>query len=90
MFEFDFNFKLVNRYKKYDEQLEKTKGDNRTSEKTFVAQTDEIEPGTEWDRVSKLCEFNSKKQNSARDMSRMRSVLLQLKQNPKPVLQAAN
>ncbi len=60
------------RYKKYDEQLEKTKGDNRSSEKTFVAQMDKIEPGTEWERVNKLCEFNAKKQNSAKDMSRMR------------------
>ncbi len=67
---------------------------------------DEIQPGTEWERVNKLCEFNSKKQNSAKDMSRMRlpsvpklkhktfflilrslsrSILLQLKQNPKQV-----
>lgn len=72
-------------YKKYTEQLEKTKSDNRKSEKTFVAEMDEIKPGTEWDRVSKLCEFNSKNNKNAKDQSRMRSILLQLKQNPKPI-----
>ncbi len=62
-------------YSKYEEQLDKTKSDNRVGEKQFVAQMDHIEPGTEWDRVSKLCEFNAKKQNSSKDMSRMRYVM---------------
>ena len=72
-------------YKKYEEQLEKTKSDNRAEEKTFIAKTDAIEPGTEWERVNSLCEFNVKNSKNSKDMSRMRSILLQLKQNPKPV-----
>ena len=72
-------------YKKYEEQLEKTKSDNRAEEKTYIAKTDAIEPGTEWERVNNLCEFNSKNSKNSKDMTRMRSILLQLKQNPKPV-----
>ena len=72
-------------YKKYEEQLEKTKSDNRAEEKTFIAKTDAIDPGTEWERVNSLCEFNVKNSKNSKDMSRMRSILLQLKQNPKPV-----
>ena len=49
---------------------------------------DEIAPGQEWDRVAKLCEFNAKAAKNAKDVSRLRSILLQLKQNPKPVLEA--
>ena len=79
---------LFSRYKKYNEQLEKTKSDNRAAEKGFVAAMDPIEPGTEWERVTKLCEFNAKNAKNARDVSRMRSILLQLKQNPKPVIEA--
>ena len=72
-------------YKNYEEQLEKTKSDNRALEKTFVAKMDAIEPGTEWERVNSLCEFNTKNSKNSKDMSRMRSILLQLKQNPRPV-----
>ncbi len=48
---------------------------------------DSIEPGTEWERVTRLCEFNAKKdpKEKNKDVGRMRSILLQLKQNPRPV-----
>lgn len=54
----------------------------RNAEKQFVAETDEIEPGTEWERIAKLCDFNPKTNKSSKDISRMRSIILQLKQNP--------
>lgn len=54
----------------------------RNAEKQFVAETDEIEPGTEWERIAKLCDFNPKSSKSSRDVSRMRSIILQLKQTP--------
>ena len=38
--------------------------------------------GHEWERVSKLCEFNTKFIKGAKDVSRMRGLLLQLKQQP--------
>ncbi|XP_038107399.1 clathrin light chain isoform X4 [Culex quinquefasciatus] len=73
-------------YKHHEEAISKTKSANRESaknaEKQFVAETDEIEPGTEWERIAKLCDFNPKTNKSSKDISRMRSIILQLKQNP--------
>lgn len=58
---------------------------SRNAEKQFVAELpDEIEPGTEWERIAKLCDFNPKSAKSSRDVSRLRSIILQLKQNPLP------
>lgn len=69
-------------YKRYEENLDKTKKNNREDEKEFVAEVNDITPGTEWDRVTKLCDFSGKNanKNSAKDMTRMKSILLQLKQ----------
>ena len=60
----------------------------RNAEKQFVAEADEIEPGTEWERIAKLCDFNPKSSRTSKDVSRMRSIILQLKQNPPPELKA--
>lgn len=54
----------------------------RNAEKQFVAESDEIEPGTEWERIAKLCDFNPKSSKTSKDVSRMRSIILQLKQTP--------
>ncbi|XP_055312985.1 clathrin light chain isoform X4 [Sitodiplosis mosellana] len=69
-------------YKHHEEAIGKTKASNRNAEKQFVAETAEIEPGTEWERIAKLCDFNPKSSKSSRDVSRMRSIILQLKQTP--------
>ncbi|XP_065201548.1 clathrin light chain isoform X2 [Planococcus citri] len=69
-------------YKHHNELILKTKEANRNAEKQFIADVDEIEPGTEWERISKLCDFNPKASRSSRDTSRMRSIILQLKQTP--------
>lgn len=60
----------------------------RTAEKEFIAERDENRPGSEWERVSKLCDFNPKSSKGTKDVSRMRSTLLQLKQHNsvKPVV----
>ena len=70
------------RYKRYQDNLDKTKKTNREDEKEFVAEVNDITPGTEWERVTKLCDFGGKNanKNSSKDMSRMKSILLQLKQ----------
>lgn len=47
-----------------------------------MADDDEIEPGTEWERIAKLCDFNPKTNKASKDVSRMRSIILQLKQQP--------
>ncbi|XP_072153750.1 clathrin light chain isoform X3 [Bemisia tabaci] len=69
-------------YKHHKELIAKTKAANRNAEKQFVAESDEIEPGTEWERIAKLCDFNPKASRSSKDTSRMRSIILQLKQQP--------
>ncbi|XP_014475804.1 PREDICTED: clathrin light chain isoform X2 [Dinoponera quadriceps] len=69
-------------YKHHAETIGKTKTTNRNAEKQFVAEADEVEPGTEWERIAKLCEFNPKSSRTSKDVSRMRSIILQLKQTP--------
>jgi len=69
-------------YAHYNVQLEKTKEDNRSAQESFVSEVNDIQPGTEWERVAKQCDFNAKTTRNTKDVSRMRSILLQLKQNP--------
>ncbi|NWT73476.1 CLCA protein, partial [Prunella himalayana] len=69
-------------YAKQDEKLEKTKASNRAAEEAFVNDAEEVFPGTEWERVAQLCDFNPKSSKQAKDVSRMRSVLISLKQAP--------
>ncbi|KAK5644301.1 hypothetical protein RI129_008146 [Pyrocoelia pectoralis] len=76
-------------YKHHEEQIAKTKSANRNAEKQFVAEDNEIEPGTEWERIAKLCDFNPKASKGNKDVSRMRSIILQLKQSPLPVTNKA-
>jgi len=76
-------------YKNHEETIAKTKAANRdaakTAEKQFVADDDDIEPGTEWERIAKLCDFNPKAKQGSKDVSRMRSIILQMKQSPLPM-----
>ncbi|XP_051276763.1 clathrin light chain B isoform X2 [Dicentrarchus labrax] len=52
------------------------------SEEAFLAESDSDSPGSEWERVARLCDFNPKTNKQAKDVSRMRSVLISLKQTP--------
>ncbi|KAM8961928.1 clathrin light chain A isoform 2-T2 [Pelodytes ibericus] len=69
-------------YARQDELLQKTKANNRAAEEAFVSDVDETTPGTEWERVARLCDFNPKSSKQTKDVSRMRSVLISLKQAP--------
>ncbi|XP_074984985.1 clathrin light chain A isoform X3 [Caretta caretta] len=81
-------------YSRQDEQLQKTKANNSTNinhpcysleqaaEEAFVNDVEETSPGTEWERVARLCDFNPKSSKQAKDVSRMRSILISLKQAP--------
>ncbi|XP_039294704.1 clathrin light chain isoform X2 [Nilaparvata lugens] len=71
-------------YRHHEELIAKTRAANRNAEKQFVAESGAIEPGTEWERIAKLCDFNPKSTRTSKDVSRMRSIILQLKQNPPP------
>jgi hypothetical protein len=75
-------------YKQRIEQLERTKGQNRTNNRTF--EDDLFNNGNksttsngkvnDWDKITSLCEFNPKNNRSQKDLTRYRGVLLQLKQ----------
>eukprot|EP00914_Ancora_sagittata_P029637 GHVO01058723.1.p1 GENE.GHVO01058723.1~~GHVO01058723.1.p1 ORF type:complete len:239 (+),score=58.13 GHVO01058723.1:70-786(+) len=69
-------------YKHRDEQLTKTQASNREAEAAFVHDRDEKIPGHEWECITRLCDFNPKSSRSTKDVARMRSILLQLKQTP--------
>ncbi|XP_016955575.1 clathrin light chain [Drosophila biarmipes] len=65
------------------ESISKTKLASRNAEKQAATlENGTIEPGTEWERIAKLCDFNPKVNKAGKDVSRMRSIYLHLKQNP--------
>ncbi|XP_012871432.1 PREDICTED: clathrin light chain B [Dipodomys ordii] len=55
---------------------------HRASEEAFVKESKEETPGTEWEKVAQLCDFNPKSSKQCKDVSRLRSVLMSLKQTP--------
>jgi hypothetical protein len=72
-------------YKNRQEQLAKTHSNNKVNNK--AAEAELVAPrdganGTEWERMNKLCDFNPKANKNTKDVSRMRSILLHLKQQP--------
>jgi len=73
-------------YKNRQEQLTKTiannKEQNKATEAELAALREKADSDAEWDRISKLCDFNPKANKNSKDVSRMRSILLQLKQTP--------
>ncbi|XP_064652093.1 clathrin light chain B-like isoform X2 [Lineus longissimus] len=69
-------------HKNRSDQLEKAKETNRAAEQAFVQERDESIPGHEWERICRLCDFNPKNSKNSKDVSRMRSIILQLKQTP--------
>ena len=73
------------RYKHYKDQVEKTKSVNRSAELEFVAEVNDIKPGTEWERVNKLVDFNAKHAKSTKDTTRYISLLKLVVENENPV-----
>ncbi|XP_028296958.1 clathrin light chain A-like [Gouania willdenowi] len=55
---------------------------DQAAEEAMISDLDENNPGTEWERVARLCDFNPKSSKQAKDVSRLRSVLISLKQAP--------
>merc|ERR1712062_124001 len=69
-------------YKRYEAQIEKTKSSNREEETKYEGiEMTHSEPGSEWERVAKHCDFSAKAPGHTKDVSRLRSIMLQLKQN---------
>ncbi|KAM8799003.1 clathrin light chain B isoform 1-T1 [Eudromia elegans] len=52
------------------------------SEEAFLKESKDEAPGSEWEKVAQLCDFNPKSSKQSKDVSRMRSVLISLKQTP--------
>ncbi|XP_077121808.1 clathrin light chain B isoform X3 [Ranitomeya variabilis] len=52
------------------------------SDEALVSETKDEDTGSEWDRVARLCDFNPKSSKQSKDVSRLRSVLISLKQTP--------
>eukprot|EP00095_Tigriopus_kingsejongensis_P012107 maker-scaffold1556_size35834-snap-gene-0.6 protein:Tk12107 transcript:maker-scaffold1556_size35834-snap-gene-0.6-mRNA-1 annotation:"clathrin light chain-like isoform x1" len=81
-------------YQIHSEQLAKLQTSHReaseSAEKEFQATNNAIKPGTEWERVAKLCDFNPKTCGNTKDITRLRSVILQLKQGGPAHFGAAN
>jgi len=69
-------------YRHHEEQMSKTRSANRSAEKQYVADSQTVPQGEEWERIAKLCDFNPKSSKGSKDVSRMRSIILQLKQAP--------
>ncbi|XP_030571522.1 clathrin light chain [Drosophila novamexicana] len=66
-----------------EDSISKTKLSSRNAEVQAASlENGAVEPGTEWERIAKLCDFNPKVNKSGKDVSRMRSIYLHLKQNP--------
>jgi len=68
--------------KNHREQLEKAIKNNRVVEQDFIRERDTDQPGQEWERITRLCEFNPKTAKNTKDVARFRSLLLQLKSQP--------
>ncbi|XP_016013756.2 nucleolar protein 16 [Rousettus aegyptiacus] len=64
------------------DSLQKNKMEVEASEEAFVKESKEDTPGTEWEKVAQLCDFNPKSSKQCKDVSRLRSVLMSLKQTP--------
>jgi clathrin light chain A len=72
-------------YKHLTQQRDKRGEVNKEHQKAFIAQRDESAPGAEWERVCRLCVFNTMAKGTTKDFkdtSRYRSLLLNLKQTP--------
>ena len=54
----------------------------RQAEEAFIEERDNTTPGHEWEKVANICDFNPKSNKNTKDVSRMRSMFLQLKQTP--------
>ncbi|XP_075260676.1 clathrin light chain A-like [Convolutriloba macropyga] len=71
-------------YKQYNEQIGKNQNNNRVAEEEMLRcrETSNTDDGASWARISDMCDFNHKNHKATKDVSRMRALLINLKQNP--------
>jgi len=69
-------------YLKRSAKLSESKSKNRNAEEEWIAERDSMSTGLEWEKVALMCDFNPKASRNKKDTSRMKTILLQLKQSP--------
>jgi len=69
-------------YHHYNEQLDKVKVENKLAEEQFIEEMTDTKPGNTWEKVARYCDFNPKFSKNTKDVSRMRGLLLQMKNKP--------
>lgn len=62
--------------------LEKIKTSNRMHETSDLNGNETVSDNEMWKSIYELCEFSQQKIKNGRDTSRMKSIFLQMKQNP--------
>lgn len=81
-------------YARYNESVTKCRAANRTAMMADLltaagardsGPTQDRVP--EWENIARLCDFNAKTSRSSKDVSRMRAIILQLKQSSPPATQ---
>lgn len=78
---------LADWYVRYNEMITKCKNSNRnglTTDWLGVRDTPS-DRAPEWENIARMCDFNAKAMKNSKDVSRMRAIILQLKQNHGPL-----
>eukprot|EP00123_Amoebidium_parasiticum_P013689 comp22100_c0_seq1/m.32246 comp22100_c0_seq1/g.32246 ORF comp22100_c0_seq1/g.32246 comp22100_c0_seq1/m.32246 type:complete len:226 (-) comp22100_c0_seq1:87-764(-) len=71
---------LATLYRNYDEQKLAQRAANKDAQKDVAPA--EVAVAADWETVCSMCDFNPKTAKGQRDTSRLRGILLQLKQSP--------
>jgi len=69
-------------YRNRKEQLDKLHLNNKQNENDEQSTANSNGGNNQWERIAKLVDFNTKFNKNAKDVSRMKNILLQLKQQP--------
>lgn len=77
-----FNYCMLNSFSIYHVNSECCIYPVRNAEKEWIAERDNESTGKDWEKITRLCDFNPKTSRNTKDTSRMRSILLQVKQTP--------
>lgn len=71
---------LAEWYARYNESVAKCRAANRSTVMGDWARDTPADRTPEWENIARLCDFNAKAARNAKDVSRMRAIILQLKQ----------
>jgi len=66
-------------YGEYNRKKEERRKKNRSEQEVMLAHRDSQESGKVWERINDMVDLSQKGQKSTRDVSRFRTILVQLK-----------